>query len=103
MAPGALWARRALLAVDYVAPLEPLPQSAVAAEEAQRGGRGARLGLGGNSGLLDGRDLQHKLDLVADEEAAGLEGGVPHQAPVLAVQRRGPLEPGPGVAERVLR
>src|SRR3712207_8118026 len=44
------------------------------------------------SGLLDRGDLEDELDLVGDEEAAGLDGGVPDQAPVLAVQGAGALE-----------
>src|SRR6476646_5629852 len=35
--------------------------------------------------LLEGRDLELEDDLLADEDAAGLEGGVPADAPVLAV------------------
>src|SRR4051794_14969966 len=55
------------------------------------------------SGVLDRRDVELELDLVRDEDATGLEGGVPADAPVLAVDGRGALEPGADVAEGVLR
>ena len=52
--------------------------------------------------LLDGLDLQADLDLVPDQDAAGLERGVPVQAEVLAVERRPGAEPGHGEAVRAL-
>src|SRR6185312_15959767 len=54
------------------------------------------------SGGLVGLDLEDELDLVRDEEATGLEGGVPVEAPVLAVHGRGAVEAGLRVAVRVL-
>src|SRR5690606_1152708 len=56
------------------------------------------------SGLLgDGADVELDLDLVAHQEAAGLQRGVPGQAEVLAVDLELGLEARPVVAERVLR
>ena len=52
---------------------------------------------------LDGRDVERDLDLVADEDAAGLERGVPGQAVVLARDLERGLEAGARVAERVGR
>src|SRR5690349_1060632 len=54
------------------------------------------------SGVLDRGDVELELDLLGDEDAAGLESGVPGQAPVLAVDGDGALEADPDVAERVL-
>src|SRR4051794_2058138 len=51
--------------------------------------------------LLDGGDLELEDDLLADEDAAGLEGGVPADAPVLAVDRHVALEAHAAVAPRV--
>ena len=45
-------------------------------------------GVGG----ADGGDLELEDDLLADEDAAGFERGVPVDAPVLAVDRGGALE-----------
>src|SRR6478672_10520363 len=53
------------------------------------------------SGVLDGRDVELELDLLADEHAAGLERGVPGQAPVLAVDGGRALEADAQVAEGV--
>jgi probable blue pigment (indigoidine) exporter len=53
----------------------------------------------GRSG--DRRDVELELDLLADEDSTGLQGSVPGQAPVLAVDRRGPLEADAKVAVRV--
>ena len=46
----------------------------------------------------DGRDLDLEGDLVADEHPAGFEGGVPGEAPVLAVDDRGGFQAEAGVA-----
>ncbi len=46
-------------------------------------------------------DLELEGHLLADQDAAGLEGCVPVHAPVLAVDGRLAFEPDPGVAERV--
>ena len=59
-----------------------------------------RVGLR-RSGGLDRGDLELEGDFVADQDAAGLERGVPGDAVVLAVDDRGALEPDPQVAERV--
>src|SRR4051812_37233188 len=64
-------------------------------------GREARQGW--CSGVADRRDVELELDLVGDEDAAGLERGVPGQAPVLAVQRGAALEADAQVAEGVAR
>jgi hypothetical protein len=61
-----------------------------------------RSGLGGyRSGGFDRGYLELEGDLVTDQDAAGLEGGVPGDAVVLAVDDRGAFEPDPQVAERV--
>src|SRR6266567_9449210 len=57
----------------------------------------------GGSGVLDRGDLELEGDLVADQDAAALERGVPGDPVVLAVDRHRALEPDPLVAERVLR
>src|SRR6187455_2023585 len=49
----------------------------------------------------DGRDLELQGHLLADEDTARLERGVPVHAPVLAVDGRPTLEPDAVVAERV--
>src|SRR5512146_884931 len=54
------------------------------------------------SGVLDRGDLELQGHLVADQDAAGLERGVPGDAVVLAVDGDRALEPDPQVAERVL-
>ena len=54
------------------------------------------------SGVADRADVELELDLVRDEHAAGLERGVPGEAPVLAVDGDVTLEADPDVAERVL-
>ena len=54
------------------------------------------------SGVLDGGDVELQLDLLGDEHAAGLERGVPGEAPVLAVDGDLALEAHAEVAERVL-
>src|SRR5690606_23572713 len=51
--------------------------------------------------LQDGRDLELERDLLADEHAAGLEGRVPGEAPVLAVDDDAALQAEAGVAEGV--
>src|SRR3546814_13950691 len=56
----------------------------------------------GDSGVLDGRDVELELDLLGDEHATGLERGVPGEAPVLAVDGDLALEAHADVAERVL-
>src|SRR6476659_11485172 len=61
-------------------------------------GRRAR---GRGSGVADRRDVELELDLLGDEHAAGLEGGVVGQAPVLAVDGGAALEADAQVAERV--
>src|SRR5690349_18062251 len=53
-------------------------------------------------GALHRGDLEDELDLVRDEEAAGLERGVPDQAPVPAVQGGRAVPTRAGVAVRVL-
>src|SRR5690349_23477848 len=63
-----------------------------------RGGWSGRPGSGG----LDRREVELELDLLRDEHATGLEGGVPGEAEVLAVDLRGALEADPDVAEGVL-
>src|SRR3954454_1666908 len=55
------------------------------------------------SGVLDRGDLELQEDLVADQDAAGLQRGVPGDAVVLAVDAHRALEPGAQVAERVGR
>src|SRR5689334_447608 len=57
--------------------------------------------LPGQRSLLDGGDVELELDLVRHQEATGLEGGVPGQAPVLAGDGGVALEADPEVAERV--
>ena len=66
------------------------------------GGGGAHGGAD-SSGALDRRDVELELDLLGDEDAAGLERGVEGQAPVLAVDAGPALEADPEVAERVAR
>jgi hypothetical protein len=68
------------------------------------GGRPAGLTAAGTEGsrLLDGRDLDVEGDLLADQDAAGLEGRVPDDAVVLAVDRGLALEAGADVAVGVL-
>src|SRR3546814_16771381 len=56
----------------------------------------------GDSGVLDGRDVELELDLLGDEHATGLERGVPGEAPVLAVDGDLALEAHADVAERGL-
>ena len=56
---------------------------------------------GRRSGALDGRDVELEDDLVGDQEATGLQGGVPGQTPVLAVDRGLALEACAKVAEGV--
>src|SRR5690606_7473062 len=56
---------------------------------------------GWSSGLLDRRDVELEVDLLAHEDAAGLQGGVPVHAPVLAVDGGLALEADALVAERV--
>ena len=53
------------------------------------------------SGVADRGDVELELDLVGDEDAAGLERGVPGEAPVLAVDGGLALEADADVAERV--
>src|SRR3954451_15013315 len=60
-------------------------------------------GRGRESGVLDGRDLELQDDLVADQDAAGLQRGVPGDAVVLAADGHRALEADPLVAVRVLR
>src|SRR5215207_291609 len=62
--------------------------------------RPARLGSG-RSGGLDCGDLELEGDLVADQDAAGLERGVPGDAVVLAVDDGRAFEPSSQVAVRV--
>src|SRR3954447_19722069 len=70
-----------------------------------RGGRSSPNGLtgpaAGESGVLDRRDLELQDDLVADQDAASLQGGVPGDAVVLAADRDRALEAHAEVAERV--
>src|SRR3954447_21370886 len=61
-----------------------------------------RMRFGAASGGLDGRDLELERDLLAHQHAAGLQRGVPGDAPVLAVDGDAALEADPVVAERVL-
>src|SRR3954467_9516718 len=51
---------------------------------------------------LDGRDLELERHLLADQDPAGLQRGVPLHAPVPPVHARRPLEPQPDVAVGVL-
>src|SRR4051794_13557888 len=53
--------------------------------------------------LLDRGDVELQRDLVADQDATGLEHRVVLDAPVLAVDDGATLEAGPKVAERVAR
>ena len=62
--------------------------------------RSRRLGRIG-SGALDRADVEVQLDPLGDEHAAGLERGVPGQAPVLAVDGGAALEADAQVAEGV--
>src|SRR5438067_11568138 len=48
-------------------------------------------------------DVELDGDVLADEEPAGLEGGVPGEAEVLAVDGGGGREPGAGAAPRIGR
>src|SRR4051794_21743242 len=57
----------------------------------------------GWSGVLDRGDLELEDDLVADQDAAGLERGVPGDAVVLAADGDRAVEADALVAERVLR
>src|SRR5439155_21576857 len=57
---------------------------------------------GSGSSVLDRGDLELQRDLVADQDAAALERGVPGDAVVLAVDRDRALEADALVAERVL-
>src|SRR5437763_1172714 len=52
----------------------------------------------GARSALDRGDLELEGDLVADQDAAGLERGVPGDAPVLAVHDDAALEADPAVA-----
>src|SRR6202012_5077902 len=54
------------------------------------------------SGVLDQGELELEGDLVADQDAAGLQGRVPGDAVVLAVDGDRAPEADPQVAERVL-
>src|SRR6187402_213731 len=67
-----------------------------AADYSRRPHRGAV-----GSGVADRGDVELELDLLGDEDAAGLERGVPGEAPVLAVDGGLALEADAGVAERV--
>src|SRR4051795_6249047 len=60
-------------------------------------------GRGRESGVLDGGDLELQDDLVADQDAAGLERSVPGDAVVLAADGDRAVEADPLVAVRVLR
>src|SRR3954464_15143565 len=51
---------------------------------------------------LDQREVEEDLDLLADEHAAGLEGLVPVEAEVAALDLADDLEADAGVAPRVL-
>src|SRR5687768_3568865 len=62
---------------------------------------GSGAGCSSGSGCLDRGDLELERDLVADQDAAGLERGVPGDAPVLAVDDDRALEADALVAERV--
>src|SRR5437868_7346326 len=53
-------------------------------------------------GLLDGFDFQGEVDFFADQEAAGLEGLVPFQAEVPAVDAGGGVEAGALAAPGIL-
>src|SRR5690349_11607731 len=68
-------------------------------EEVPGGGSSARGRA--RSGVADRRDVELELDLLGDEDAAGLERGVPGEAPVLAVDAGAALEADAQVAERV--
>ncbi len=74
-----------------------------AAGAAPAPGRGAAAAPspGGSGGLLDRRHVELEGHLVGDQEPAGLEGDVPRQPPVLAVQLDPALEARAEVAERV--
>src|SRR5690606_10618976 len=63
--------------------------------------RAAGSGLLGLARGRDGRDLERDPDLVADEDATGLEGGVPGEAVLLAGDLGSGGEADAGVAERV--
>src|SRR5437660_914786 len=56
----------------------------------------------GRSGVLDRGDLELEDDLVADQDAAGLQRGVPGDAVVLAADGDRAVEADALVAERVL-
>src|SRR5690606_34970579 len=77
------------------------PPSGTGAGEtgALRGWRGGAAPSG--SGVADRRDVEVQLDLVGDQEATGLQRGVPGQAPVGAQDLRLALEADALVAERV--
>jgi hypothetical protein len=53
---------------------------------------GEQSGMSGSGGL-DGRDLELQGDLVANQDAAGLQRGVPGDAVVLAVDPTLPSKP----------
>src|SRR4051812_8654189 len=54
------------------------------------------------SGVLDRRDVEVQLDLVGDQDAAGLQRGVPGEAPLGTQDLRLALEADALVAEGVL-
>src|ERR1044071_7636670 len=58
---------------------------------------------GSTSGALDRRDVEVQLDLVGNEDATGLQGRVPGEAPLGAQDLGLALEAHALVAERVLR
>jgi len=58
---------------------------------------------GDRSGAADRGDVELELDALGDEHTAGLERGVPGEAPLLAVDGCGALEADPEIAEGVAR
>src|SRR5690606_4100341 len=55
----------------------------------------------GSGSALDRSDLELDGHLFGDQDSAGFEGGIPVDAPVLAVDLGGAFEPDAGVAPRV--
>ncbi len=84
---------------DFLA-MEEFPDITFVATRVDPTGPDARFGSW-RSGGLDRGDLELECDFVTDQDAAGLERGVPGDAVVLPVDDRRALEADAQVAERV--